>query len=154
RIAWLNYPHNPTGASVDLGYLNRQVEVAREYDILLCADDCYLDLYFGDAPPPGVLQVTQDGVLSFGSLSKRSGMTGYRSGYIAGDATVIAALKRARPNFGVGSQDFVQAAAAVAWADDAHVAERRAIFRAERARRAGLLSESGYVVSGRQGAVY
>jgi acetylornithine aminotransferase len=154
RIAWLNYPHNPTGASVDLDYLRRQVEVARAYDILLCADDCYLDLYFTDEPPPAVLQITQTGVLSFGSLSKRSGMTGYRSGYIAGDASVIAALKRARPNFGVGSQDFVQAAAAVAWADDAHVAERRAIFRAKRDRLAGFLTERGYVVSGSQGAIY
>jgi succinyldiaminopimelate transaminase len=154
RIAWLNYPHNPTGASVDLDYLRRQVEVARDYDILLCADDCYLDLYFTDEPPPGVLQVAQTGVLSFGSLSKRSGMTGYRSGYIVGDASVIAALKRARPNFGVGSQDFVQAAAAVAWADDAHVAERRAIFRAKRDRLAGFLTERGYVVSGSQGAIY
>ena len=153
-IAWLNYPHNPTGASVDLDYLRRQVAVAREYDILLCADDCYLDLYFTDQPPPGILQVTQRGVLSFGSLSKRSGMTGYRSGYIAGDASVIAALKRARPNFGVGSQDFVQAAAAVAWADDAHVAERRAIFRAKRDRLAAFLTERGYVVSGSQGAIY
>jgi LL-diaminopimelate aminotransferase len=154
RIAWINYPHNPTGASVDPGYLQRQVDVAREYDILLCADDCYLDLYFGDAPPPGVLQVTQTGVLSFGSLSKRSGMTGYRSGYIAGDATVIAALKRARPNFGVGSQDFIQAAATVAWGDDAHVAERRAIFRAKRDRLAAFLTARGYVVSGSQGAIY
>jgi succinyldiaminopimelate transaminase len=154
RIAWLNYPHNPTGASVELDYLRRQVEVARDYDILLCADDCYLDLYFTDEAPPGVLQVTQTGVLSFGSLSKRSGMTGYRSGYIVGDASVIAALKRARPNFGVGSQDFVQAAAAVAWADDAHVAERRAIFRAKRDRLAGFLTERGYVVSGSQGAIY
>jgi succinyldiaminopimelate transaminase len=154
-IAWINYPHNPTGASVDLGYLRRQVEVAREYDILLCADDCYLDLYFSEnEPPPGVLQVTQTGVLSFGSLSKRSGMTGYRSGYVAGDASAIAALKRARPNFGVASQNFVQAAATAAWSDDVHVAERRAIFRAKRDRLAAFLVERGYVVSGSQGAIY
>jgi aspartate/methionine/tyrosine aminotransferase len=153
-IAWINYPHNPTGASVDIGYLRRQVNVAREHNILLCADDCYLDLYFGDTPPPGVLQVSHNGVLSFGSLSKRSGMTGYRSGYIAGDASAIAALKRARPNFGVGSQDFVQAAATVAWSDDAHVADRRAIFRAKRDRLAQFLTERGYAVSGSQGAIY
>src|SRR5207247_4828794 len=103
----------------------RQVDIARQYDILLCADDCYLDLYFSNAPPPpSVLQVTQTGVLSVGSLSKRSGMTGYRSGYIAGDANVIATLKRARPNFGVASQNVVQAAATAAWSADAHVAER------------------------------
>src|SRR5215207_4680256 len=75
RIAWLNYPHNPTGASVDLAYLREQVAIAREHDILLCADECYLDLYFpNEAPPPSVLHVTQTGVLSVGSLSKRSGM--------------------------------------------------------------------------------
>jgi LL-diaminopimelate aminotransferase len=155
RIAWINYPHNPTGASVDLAYLRRQVDTARQYDILLCADDCYLDLYFDEnSPPPGVLQVAQTGVLSFGSLSKRSGMTGYRSGYVAGDAAAIAALKRARRNFGVASQNFVQAAATVAWSDDAHVAERRAIFRAKRDRLAAFLSGHGYVVSGSQGAIY
>jgi succinyldiaminopimelate transaminase len=154
RIAWINYPHNPTGASIDLDYLQRQVQVAREHDILLCADDCYLDLYFGEELPPSLLQVTQTGVLSFGSLSKRSGMTGYRSGYIAGDAATIAALKRARPNFGVGSQDFVQAAATVAWGDDGHVAERRAIFRAKRDRLATYLTSRGYQVSGSQGAIY
>jgi succinyldiaminopimelate transaminase len=153
-IAWLNYPHNPTGAAIDLDYLRRQVEVARQYDILLCGDDCYLDLYYSEMPPPALLQVTQTGVLSFGSLSKRSGMTGYRSGYIAGDAQAIAALKRARPNFGVASQDFVQAAATVAWADDVHVAERRAVFRAKRDRLAAFLKQQGYVVSGSAGAIY
>jgi succinyldiaminopimelate transaminase len=155
RIAWINYPHNPTGASVDRAYLRRQIDVARVYDILLCADDCYLDLYFpGVAPPPGVLQVTQTGVLSVGSLSKRSGMTGYRSGYLAGDSNVIASLKRARPNFGVASQNFVQAAATAAWSDDAHVAERRAIFGAKRDRLAAFLTNHGYDVSGSQGAIY
>jgi acetylornithine aminotransferase len=155
RIAWINYPHNPTGANVDLDYLRRQVDIASEYDILLCADDCYLDLYFADdAPPPGLLQITQEGVLSVGSLSKRSGMTGYRSGYIAGDAAVIARLKRARPNFGVASPNFVQAAATAAWSDDAHVAERRTIFAAKRDRLVAFLGRQGYAVSGSQGAIY
>jgi succinyldiaminopimelate transaminase len=155
RIAWLNYPHNPTGAGVDLAYLQAQVAIAREHDILLCGDDCYLDLYFDEErPPPGILQVSQTGVLSVGSLSKRSGMTGYRSGYIAGDADVIAALKRARPSMGVGSPNFIQAAAAVAWSDDRHVAERRAIFRAKYARLVDFLEGRGYRVTDAQGAIY
>jgi succinyldiaminopimelate transaminase len=155
RIAWLNYPHNPTGASVDLAYLREQVAVAREHDILLCADDCYLDLYFPNVtPPPSVLQVTYAGVLSVGSLSKRSGMTGYRSGYIAGDASVVKLLKRMRPNFGVASPNFIQAAAAAAWADDAHVAERRGVFGAKYELINRFLSRKGYVVSGSQGAIY
>jgi LL-diaminopimelate aminotransferase len=155
RIAWLNYPHNPTGAGIDLDYLRHQVAIAQEHDILLCGDDCYLDLYFDETrPPPSVLQVTQTGVLSFGSLSKRSGMTGYRSGYIAGDAGVIAALKRARPHMGVGSPNFVQAAASVAWSDDDHVAERRAIFRAKYERLVTFLAGRGYRVTNSQGAIY
>jgi LL-diaminopimelate aminotransferase len=158
-IAWLNYPHNPSGASVDVHYLLEQVEVAREYGILLCGDDCYLDLYFpnpnpNQPPPPSLLQVTQTGVLSVGSLSKRSGMTGYRSGYIAGDAAVIATLKKARPNFGVASPNFVQAAAAAAWSDDDHVAERRAAFGAKRDRLVSFLSSHGYAVTGSKGAIY
>ena len=155
RLAWINYPHNPTGASVDLSYLREQVAVAREHGILLCADDCYLDLYFDEsAPPPSVLQVTTAGVLSFGSLSKRSGMTGYRSAYIAGDDEAIALLKRERPHMGVASPNFVQAAATAAWSDDAHVAERRAIFRAKRDRLVGFLERAGYKVSGSTGAIY
>lgn len=155
RIAWINYPHNPTGASVDLAYLREQAAVARHYDILLCADECYLDLYFEEAdPPPSILQVATTGVLSFGSLSKRSGMTGYRSGYVAGDAEVIAALKRERPNMGVGSPNFVQAAAAAAWSDDTHVAERRAVFRAKQERLTAFLRGAGYAVSGSEGAIY
>ncbi len=155
RIAWINYPHNPTGAGVDLDYLESQVEIARERDILLCADDCYLDLYFDEAaPPPSVLQVTQTGVLSFGSLSKRSGMTGYRSGYVAGDKDVLALYRRQRPNFGVGSPDFVQAAATAAWSDDRHVAERRAVFRAKRDRLVRFLTDKRYTVAGSQGAIY
>jgi LL-diaminopimelate aminotransferase len=153
RIAWLNYPHNPSGASVDLAYLREQVAIAAEYDILLCGDDCYLDLYF-EEPPPGVLQVTQNGVLSVGSLSKRSGMTGYRSGYIAGDAKVIAALKKARPNFGVASPNFIQAAATAAWSDDTHVAKRRAVFSAKHDRLLDFLQGKRYVVSCSQGGIY
>ncbi|MBI2755513.1 MAG: succinyldiaminopimelate transaminase [Chloroflexi bacterium] len=155
RIVWLNYPHNPTGASVDKTYLREQIEIARTHDILVCADECYLDLYFDESsPPPSVLQVARQGVLAFGSLSKRSGMTGYRSGYIAGDPTAIAALKRTRPNMGVGSPNFVQAAAAAAWRDDAHVAERRALFRAKRDRMAQFLRSKGYEMSGSEGAIY
>src|SRR5207237_3567543 len=93
-------------------------------------------------------------VLSVGSLSKRSGMTGYRSGYIAGDARVIAILKKARPNFGVASPNFIQAAAAAAWSDDAHVAERRSIFGRKHDRLLEFLKGNGYEVTGSQGAIY
>ena len=133
-IAWIGYPHNPTGATVDLGYLRDQLEFARANDILLCSDECYQEVWF-DEPAPSLLEVAGEGshgMLAVLSLSKRSGMTGYRSGAIVGDAALIASLRTLREDTGTASPDFVQAAAQVAWADDVHVAERRAIFAAKR----------------------
>jgi succinyldiaminopimelate transaminase len=133
-IAWLGYPHNPTGVTVDLAYLRDQLDVARANDILLCSDECYQELWF-DEPVPSLLEVAGDGssgMLAVLSLSKRSGMTGYRSGAIVGDATLVARLRTLREDTGTASPDFVQAAAQVAWSDDAHVTERRAVFAAKR----------------------
>lgn len=143
-IAWLNYPHNPTGACVDLAYLRAQAEVARAHGILLASDECYQDLWFaGAAPPPSMLEVATSGVLAFHSCSKRSGMTGYRSGFIAGDADLIAAYRGWRAHFGVGSPSFIERAAALAWSDDAHAATRRDIFATKYAVLAEGLSARG-----------
>jgi len=134
-IAWLGYPHNPTGAVADLGYLRDQLAVARAHDILLCSDECYQELWF-DTPAPSLLEACDAdlrGVLAVLSLSKRSGMTGYRSGAIVGDAELIAPLRLLRNDTGTASPDFVQAAARAAWDDQAHVEERRAVFAAKRA---------------------
>jgi aspartate/methionine/tyrosine aminotransferase len=81
------------------------------------------------------------------SLSKRSGMTGYRSGMIAGDSRIINALLQARANFGVGSPDFIQAGAAVAWSDESHVADRRKIFTHRLSLAAPYLQKLGLLTS-------
>lgn len=140
---WINYPHNPTGATAPRDYWVRLVEWAHKTDTILLSDDCYVDIYdsalddqidaansdFETDPRPFCpLQFSSEKVLTFMSLSKRSGMTGYRAGLIAGDKEIIAAVLRARANFGVGSPDFVQSASVIAWNDDDHVAERRKIF--------------------------
>jgi succinyldiaminopimelate transaminase len=132
-IAWINYPHNPTGACVDLAYYRAQAAVCAEHGILLASDECYQDLWFDESatPPPSLLEVTTSGVLAFHSCSKRSGMTGYRSGFIAGDATLIAAYRGWRAAMGVGSPAFIEQAAAAAWNDDAHAVERRRVFAAK-----------------------
>jgi succinyldiaminopimelate transaminase len=154
-IAWLNYPHNPTGACVDTGYLAGQVAIARAHGILLASDECYQDLWFdGCTPPPSVLQVATTGVLAFHSCSKRSGMTGYRSGFIAGDAKLIAEYRRWRVHFGVGSPEFIERAAAAAWSDDAHAAERRTIFAAKYAVLAQGLASLGITILPSQAGLY
>lgn len=143
RAVWINYPHNPTGAAAPREYLEEVANFCHEHDILLFSDECYNDVYSGD-PPPSVLEVTRERTLAFVSLSKRSGITGYRSAMMAGDPELISALKKLRPSIGAASPGFVQQAATAAWSDDAHVKERNRIFARKRAlfedffRRAGF----------------
>jgi succinyldiaminopimelate transaminase len=139
RLAWICTPHNPTGSVTARKDLEDLLATARDNDVLLLSDECYADVYEPDVYPEGpasTLQVAgsgSPGVLSFLSLSKRSGMTGYRSGAIVGDADAITALKKLRTATGTASPEFVQAAATAAWSDDQHAAERRNIFAAKRA---------------------
>ena len=99
---------------------------------MLASDEAYSELYFGE-PPVSVLQVAdRTNVLAFNTLSKRSSMPGYRSGFMAGDPELIAALKHYRPNVGVAPQEFIQRAAVAAWGDEAHVEEVRERYRAKR----------------------
>ena len=132
RVLWINYPHNPTGATATYGYLEEVAAYCREHDLLLFSDECYNDLYSGE-PPPSILEVTKERTLAFCSLSKRSGMTGYRSAMMAGDPELISALKKLRPSVGVATQSFVQDAAIAAWNDDVHAEKRRRIFGEKRA---------------------
>jgi LL-diaminopimelate aminotransferase len=131
-IVWLNYPNNPTGASCTLDYLKRQIEIAKRYDILVCSDECYVDLYLDDRPHPSALQVSTEGVVVFQSCSKRSGMTGYRTGFIAGDKTLLKYYLSLRDAIGTETSPFVQHAAIAAWNDDQHVKDRQATFRTKR----------------------
>jgi len=129
RAVWINYPHNPTGATASHDYLEKVAAFCRERDVLLFSDECYNDLYSGGGPPPpSILEVTRERTLAFCSLSKRSGMTGYRTAMMAGDAELISALKRLRPSIGVATPSFVQDAATAAWNDDGHVEGRRRTF--------------------------
>lgn len=155
-IVWVNYPHNPTGAIVDVGWYREQVAIAREYDLLLASDECYQEVYF-DTAHPSVLEAC-DGdfrnVLAVVSLSKRSGMTGYRAGALAGDADVIERLRQLRTSVGTASPDFVQAAAVAAFNDQSHVDERRQVFAAKRAAMLAFLAEAGIEVSGSDATFY
>ncbi len=127
-IVWINYPHNPTGAVAPISYLEEIYGICRENNIILCSDECYTEIYFKE-PPPSLLQIGKEGAVVFHSLSKRSGMTGYRSGFVAGDEKIIQEFLKYRSSFGVASQDFVQQAAKVAWSDEEHVRRRRKIFK-------------------------
>ena len=138
RIVWTCSPHNPTGSVATAAELANLVTRSRVSGALFFSDECYTDIYEEDAfddPPASVLEVAGEesrGVLAFFSCSKRSGMTGYRSGAIVGDAEAIAALRRLRTATGTASPEFVQAAAVAAWSDDEHAKQRRDVFARKR----------------------
>ncbi len=132
-ILWLNYPNNPTAATAPPELYQQAAALAREHDFVLASDEAYSEVYFGSEAPGSALELGDlTNVLVFNTLSKRSSMPGYRSGFVAGDPAVIATLKRYRPNVGVAPQEFIQRAAVAAWSDEAHVEAVRAIYRAKR----------------------
>ena len=110
-VVFLNYPHNPTGFCLPDAVFRRWVEVREEYGFVLVSDECYVDLHYDGPRPRSLLEFGRKGCLAVHSLSKRSGMTGYRSGFVAGDKELIATYRRFRASMGTAPQEFVQAAA-------------------------------------------
>lgn len=133
RLLWLNFPNNPTGATAPLALYEHAAALGREHGFVVASDEAYSELWFAGERPASALQVAdRAGVVVCNTLSKRSSMPGYRSGFVAGDARLVAALKRYRPNVGVAPQRFVQRAALAAWGDEAHVEAVRARYAAKR----------------------
>jgi succinyldiaminopimelate transaminase len=145
-IVWVNYPHNPTGAVAPLSFYEELAELAGQLDFVIASDEAYSELWF-DEPPPSALQVAdRSRVIAFQTLSKRSSMTGYRSGFVAAPTEVIAALKAYRPTVGTAPQEFVQRASVVAWNDERHVEETRARYAAKRDVLLPVLADIGWDV--------
>lgn len=154
-ILWLNFPNNPTGAAAPVAFLREAAARCRAHGVLLASDEAYVELYVGDEPPAGVLQLDDlTGVLALHTLSKRSAMTGYRSGFAAGDPELIEALRALRPSVGVTPQEFVQRASIVAWNDEEHVRASRADYAAKREPFLELFARTGVGVAGGAGSFY
>jgi acetylornithine aminotransferase len=153
-IVWLNYPNNPTGAVAPLEFLQQAAALSREHDFLLACDEAYSELWF-EAPPHSALEVREHGnVVVFNTLSKRSSMTGYRSGFVAADASLIAALKQYRPSVGTAPQEFVQRASVVAWGDEEHVERTRDAYRRKREALLPTLTGRGVRLAGSTATMY
>jgi succinyldiaminopimelate transaminase len=147
-IVWINYPNNPTGAVAPLDFLARLAELSRQHEFLLASDEAYTELWF-DNPPHSALEVRELGnVAVFNTLSKRSSMTGYRSGFVAANAEVIRALRQFRPTVGTAPQEFVQRASVVAWNDEQHVERTRLAYRRKREALLPTLARKGIRVAG------
>jgi succinyldiaminopimelate transaminase len=147
-IVWTNYPNNPTGAVAPLEFLAQLAELSRAHEFLLACDEAYTELWF-DEPPHSGLEVRERGnVVVFNTLSKRSSMTGYRSGFVAADSQLIDALKQFRPTVGTAPQEFVQHASVVAWNDEVHVEQTRATYRRKREALLPTLERTGLRLAG------
>jgi len=153
-IVWINYPNNPTGSIAPLDFLRRLAEISAEHDFLLACDEAYTELWF-DQPPHSALEVRERGnVAVFNTLSKRSSMTGYRSGFVAAEAQLISALKQFRPSVGTAPQEFVQRASVVAWNDEGHVERTREVYRRKREAVLPTLRRKGVRVAGGAATMY
>lgn len=153
-LVWLNSPNNPTGAVAPLPFLERIAALAREHGFVFASDEAYSELWF-EKPPPSALQLGDlTNVVAFNTLSKRSSMTGFRSGFVAGDRELVAALRRFRPNVGTAPQEFVQRASVVAWGDEEHVARARDAYRRKRELLLGVLRRKGLQDAGGPATMY
>ncbi len=145
---WVCYPNNPTGATAPLSFYEELAARAREHGFLVCSDEAYSELWFGE-PPASALQVAdREHVVVFNTLSKRSSMTGYRSGFVCAGSAVADALRAFRPTLGTAPQEFVQRASVAAWSDEQHVEAMRSTYRRKRETLLPVLEEKGLRVAG------
>ena len=131
----LNSPNNPTSSVMMMDDLKKWVKLALKHDFVLMNDECYADLYLNE-PLPSLLNASIEvgnedfkNILVINSISKRSSAPGLRSGFIAGDADILKAYMVYRTYVGCASPLPLQEAAAVAWADQDHVAVFREKYR-------------------------
>lgn len=135
-VVYMCSPSNPEGAAADTPAWQKLFELADEYDFTVFADECYSEIYSG-APPTGALTVRRSSspdfarLLVFHSLSKRSSLAGLRSGFVAGDASLMARLREFRNVAGPQLPLPIAAVSETAWRDEEHVRENRALYTAK-----------------------
>ena len=157
-LIYLNSPSNPTGAVLGADHLRKVVGWARERGVLVASDECYLGLGW-DAKPVSLLDPVvcggdHTGLLAIHSLSKSSSLAGYRAGFVAGDAAVIAELLAVRRHAGMMVPTPVQAAMVAALADDLHERDQRVRYARRRNALLPALRSAGLTIDDSEGGLY
>jgi len=150
ELLYLCSPGNPTGMNLDHDTLTWLLDQADRYEFVIAADECYSEIYFDEAAPPvGLLQAAAAAgrddfrrCVVFHSLSKRSNLPGLRSGFVAGDAALLAEYYTYRTYQGCALPNQVQRVSAAAWADEGHVTASRAAYRRKFAAVTPILREA------------
>lgn len=132
QLCFVCSPGNPTGKVLDLDDWKTLFALSDKYGFIIASDECYSEIYFDETKPPlGCLQAAAllgrsfERLVMFSSLSKRSNVPGMRSGFVAGDASILKAFLLYRTYHGCAMNPAIQAASIAAWNDDAHVFENR-----------------------------
>ncbi|MEN9384540.1 MAG: hypothetical protein RL323_1683 [Pseudomonadota bacterium] len=140
-------PGNPTGAVMPLQEWQMLFELSDKYGFVIASDECYSEIYFRDEPPLGGLEAAVKlgrtdfkNLIALTSLSKRSNVPGLRSGFVAGDASILKDFLLYRTYHGSAMSTVVQTASAAAWLDEQHVVDNRAQYRAKFAEVTPLLA--------------
>ena len=148
QLLYVCSPGNPTGAVMPLAEWQLLFELSERFGFVIASDECYSEIYFRDEAPLGSLEAaTQlgrgfDRLIAFTSLSKRSNVPGMRSGFVAGDASLIEQFLLYRTYHGSAMGPVVQQASIAAWNDEAHVVANRDMYRAKFAQVTPLLAEA------------
>ncbi len=137
QLLFICSPGNPTGAVIGRDTLKKLIALSDEYGFVIASDECYSEIYFDETQPPlGLLQVCAEigrhdykNCVVFHSLSKRSNLPGLRSGFVAGDAALLAPYLQYRTYHGSAMPVQHQLASIAAWRDEAHVVENRRLYR-------------------------
>ncbi|WP_339228532.1 aminotransferase class I/II-fold pyridoxal phosphate-dependent enzyme [Oceanobacillus sp. FSL K6-2867] len=157
KLMFLNYPSNPTAATVELSTFAEAVEFAVKNNILLAHDAAYDLVTFDTYKSPSVLQVpnAKDNAIEFGTLSKSYNMTGWRIGYVVGNKEIIQALATLKSNIDTSQFLPIQLAAATALRSDHRtVKENSAIFKKRMEKLHSALAEIGITANKPRGTIF
>jgi N-succinyldiaminopimelate aminotransferase len=137
QLIYVCSPGNPTGSVMTIDEWQILFELSDRHGFVIASDECYSEIYFDENRPPlGALEAAQRlgrgdfrRLVAFSSLSKRSNVPGMRSGFVAGDAEILAKFLLYRTYHGCAMNPAVQAASAAAWSDEKHVQENRRLYK-------------------------
>ena len=157
KIMWLNYPNNPTAACATKEFFVEAVAFCKKHNIVLAHDMAYSEMYYSDTPPLSILEIegAKDVAIELHSLSKTFNMTGWRIGFVVGNADLVAGLSRVKGNCDSGIFGAVQMAGIAALeGDDAIVKELRDMYRGRRDAFCAGLNEAGWKVDAPEASFY
>ena len=153
----VNYPSNPTAQVVDLDFYKEVVKFAKKHEMWVLSDLAYADIYFGDEPPPSILQVdgAKDICIEFQSLSKTYSMPGWRMGFAAGNEKLIGALARIKSYLDYGAFTPIQVAAAAALNGPPSIIDDiRAVYKSRRDVLVKSMAQAGWEIPAPEASMF